>query len=188
MPNLKSGKIAENMIVNSQQWATMHVLTPGMFKYPEKLDYNVVQGVDTMAVWIGETPQILDDWRPYDPNNPKSQHAKGMAIDTAWSADPAVVLEAAKKVRLLGGIGIYVNEKEYTSFHTDSRPLKQDGSHYTWGGLITRRYDTQQQKPVKKIEYVGLGLVLDLVKKNINTAGVLVLLILGGAIWLLAKN
>lgn len=167
-------------MIQSEQWQSLLHLQPSDFSYPDKLDWSMVSALDQFISLVGSRPQILDDWRSSDPQNPKSQHLVGKAVDTTWPGkDSIAVLNLALESRLWTGVGMYVNEMSAVSFHFDTR----DGLA-TWGGVITHPYDSSQGKPVKRIEYTALATVVNIVKKNILPLTT-VLILCGLGLWIL---
>lgn len=146
-------------MITAQQWQSLVNLKKSDFDYPDNLAWEVVRRLDALISDLHTRPQILSDYRP--PNGVASQHPNGWAIDTAWSIAPEVVYQAADRMFPDGGVGVYVNEVGGVSFHFDTR-----GKRARWGGIITRPVDPDTLQHVKKIEYVGLDRVLELVKKK----------------------
>jgi hypothetical protein len=137
-------------------------------------------GARRVRIYHRSAGAILSDWRPYDPANPDSQHYYGKAIDVTFvGIDPLLVLQAAEDSGLWedGGLGIYVNEAGAVSFHFDTR-----GTKARWGGVISHPIITGSV--TKKIEYVDLSVVVDLVKKNTPIISLTGLLLIG---WLFVK-
>jgi hypothetical protein len=121
-----------------------------------------VQALDAFIGIVKIRPDILSDYRPWTASNPNSQHAKGLAIDVAFGAlNPLDTLAAAESSGLFDGIGIYRNEKGAVSFHFDKR-----GSKARWGGIISHPVDPDTGKTTKRIDYVTIQAVIDLIKKK----------------------
>lgn len=152
-------------------WASLLYLKRGDFKNPEKISFDVVQALDLVTGMIGIRPLILSDWRPYDPGNPATQHHisddLSRALDVTFpGADSLKVWDKLVGSRLFTGLGVYQNENNVQSFHVDRRLDRGVDNPATWGGVITHPYDEMSGAPVRKTEYVGAALVLDMVKKN----------------------
>lgn len=155
------------------------------FKYPDRLDFKAVQGLDKLTGILKSRPVVLSDWRAPDPESPNSQHQYGKAIDTTWpGTDPELVISEAEKLDLFGGLGLYVNEAGTVSFHFDSRAMKASGEPARWGGVITHPYDVALQEHVRRTEYVGIGIVAEMIKKK----GLLILIALAGLSYLIYRN
>lgn len=171
-------------MITTQQWNSLLHFKPGDFSHPEKLQFSVVQGIDRLAVRLGVKPKIIDDWRPFSDNNPGSQHPKGTALDFTVPMDSIEALAAIRASRLFTGIGIYTNELGVQSFHVDTRANRTVDAPATWGGIITRPVNEAGQH-VKRIAYVALAKVVDMVKKKSWSVSAVLLLILFG--WMLLK-
>ena len=152
-------------MVSQQQWSTLLHFKPRDFRYPDKLQFSVVQGIDRLATRLGVKPIIIDDWRAYSENNPGSQHPLGTALDFTVPMDSVQALEQIRAADLFSGIGIYTNEVGTQSFHVDTRSNRTVENPATWGGIITRPVN-EAGVHVKRIAYVALGTVLDMVKKK----------------------
>ena len=154
-------------MITPQQWESLFYLSRSDFKYPDRLVYAVVQGLDTLTGKLIRRPIILSDWRQYDPESPNSQHHEGTAIDTTWpGVNSALVLKTAQELNIFGGVGIYVNEAGVVSFHFDTRPFKSNGQPARWGGKITYPYDTDLEDHIRRTEYVSMDIVVDMIKKK----------------------
>ena len=172
-------------MITSQQWNSLLYLSRSDFKYPDRLDFNVVQGLDILTGKLKSRPIVLSDYRGYDPESPNSQHQFGKAIDTTWpGVSPDLVLEKAEGLNVFGGIGIYVNEAGVVSFHFDTRPLKSSGEPARWGGIITHPYDVELEDHIRRTEYVALDIVVNMIKKK----ELLILLVLAGLSYLIYRN
>lgn len=171
-------------MISVGQWNSLLYVSRSDFKCPDRLAFDVVQGVDKLIGRLNSQPVFLSDWRPYDQNSPKSQHYEGNAIDTTWpGVDSDLVLKSAEDLNIFGGIGIYVNEAGQVSFHFDTRPMKASGEPARWGGIITYPYDMTTEDRIKRTEYVGMNIVVEMIKKK----ELLIPLVLIGSSYLIYK-
>lgn len=183
MDTRRTGKL--EVMISKIQWDSLLHFKPSDFKYPDKLQFPVVQGIDRLAARLGVKPWVIDDWRPYSDTNPGSQHPLGTAVDFVVAMDALEALAAIRASRLFSGFGIYVNEVGAQSFHVDTRSDRSVDNPATWGGIITRPA-TDTGAHVKRIAYVALVKVVDMVKKkSLSVLAVLVLIFLG---WNLFKS
>lgn len=151
-------------MITPTEWASLAHLRPGDFRFPDKLEWSVVSALDRLIGQVGARPVILSDWRPFDENNPNSQHFYGRAIDTTWpGVDPLRISELTESLQPSGGFGAYVNEAGVGSFHHDSRPNRA-----RWGGIITHPISPELGSRVKRIEYTGLGVVLGMLGRGLS--------------------
>jgi len=165
----------------TQDWQLIKNFEPTEFDNPEKMELSIVGALDRLVSILNIKPVILSDYRPFNPDKPNSQHAYGKAIDVTWpDADSVSIYDKAVNSGLFGGVGVYVNEKGYVSFHLDSRPKKADGSIATWGGVITR------PSGQKKIEYTGASVVLNMIPKIALSLPIVVLI--GWLVWSFIKK
>lgn len=171
-------------MITTEQWNSLLHFKRSDFRYPDKLQWAVVQAVDRLASRLGVKPRIIDDWRPYSDNNPGSQHPKGTALDFTLDMDPIQALASIRASRLFSGIGIYTNEVGAQSFHVDTRANRTVDAPATWGGIITRPVNEAGQH-VKRIAYVAMAKVVDMVKKkSLPVLAALVLIWFG---WMILK-
>ena len=137
------------------------------FRHPEKMAAQTITSLDRFIGLVGIKPDILSDWRPFDPKSPKSRHYYGDAVDTAWpGVDPLSVLDLAFKSQLWSGIGIYYNDLHVVSFHFDNRPDASPTDPAKWGAFITHPYDPVKQAHVQNNQYTTMEAVLDVLKKK----------------------
>lgn len=154
-------------MIRTDQWQSLIYLSPADFTSPDLMGWPVVSSMDRLIHLLGVKPIIIDSYRRPDASNTDSQHPKGLAIDfTVPGVDSIRVLETVRGSKLFTGYGMYQNEINAQSFHVDRRTDRTVTDPATWGGLITRPFDPDLQRHVRKTEYVGLQAVVDLVKKN----------------------
>jgi len=170
--------------MKTSDWGTLLYLKASDFRHPDKLDISIVRALDRFIAIVGARPQIISDYRDGDPR----QHGKGRAIDTTWPGmDGQLINQKAIASGLFSGIGVYVNETGEVSHHFDTRTDRTTSAPATWGGVITHPYDPSSQEHVKRIEYVSMATVLDIIKKKGLT--LITFLILSGlTLWLLSKR
>lgn len=155
-------------MITPAQWSALRYLGPGDFSGPDGLEFAAVKRLDGLAILLRSKPLILSDKRPFDENNPGSQHFYGTAIDSTWPGVASLrVVEVTESSGLYatGGFGVYVNEAGVVSFHHDTR-----GTRARWGGMITHPMSSVLNQRVKRIEYTGIAVVLDLVRRGVGTA------------------
>ena len=170
--------------MKSAEWGALLYLKASDFKYPEKLDASIVRALDRFIGIIGARPQILSDVRPGD----SGQHGKGRAIDTAWPGlDGQTINAKAIASRLFSGIGVYVNEAGAVSHHFDTRTGRTFTNPATWGGIITHPYDESTNEHVRRTEYVGMSIVLDIIKKK-GLPLIIALILSGLILWRLSEK
>lgn len=161
--------------MTDQEFKALKVLKKSDFNYPENMQYSIVSGVDYLLESTGWPYETLSDYRPYDAQNPNSQHYYGKAIDITFpGVDPMAAYNTIKKSDLFDGIGVYVNEAGFVSYHLDTR-----GFPANWGGLITRPVDPDTGRAVKRIDYVSAETVLNVIKKKGASILVLMAVIIG---------
>lgn len=137
------------------------------FRHPDKMSPLTVSSLDRMVGLVGSKPNIISDWRPYDPESPNSRHYYGDAVDTAWpGVDPLTVLNLAFESQLWTGIGIYLNDQNAVSFHFDNRPGVSPTNPSKWGAFITHPYDPLKQANVQNNQYTTMQAILDVLKKK----------------------
>ena len=167
-------------MISSSQWNSLLNLNSQDFKHPESLKFAIVKSLDKFVSIVGIRPVILSDYRQDDPK----QHGQGNAIDVVFpGGDSTTIYEQALDSSLFGGVGVYLNDAGHVSYHFDSRLLKPDGTPAKWGGLVTHPYDALEETHVKRIEYFGADLVLDMIKKKAFLPG-LFLILFGSLIYL----
>lgn len=126
------------------------------WKNKNKIDERLIRYLELASLIMASEPIVLDDYRKNDPK----EHGKGNAVDTVWpELKPLFVLDTILQMNLFGGVGIYVNEKNFVSFHFDIRPHKPNGGVATWYGKIT--YPNGK----KHIEYLAMSLGIERIKK-----------------------
>jgi hypothetical protein len=151
---------------------------PGDFKHPEKLDFEVLSGLNRLATLLGIKAIILSDYRI----DADSQHGLGRAIDFTYpTVPPMTVLDTIRDMKHFSGYGMYVNERGVVSFHVDSRTDRSPESPATWGAERDRRTDQ------KVWAYTSLRSIID---KYFPAAlpALVWLLIMGVGIYYLAKH
>ncbi|MHC4645175.1 MAG: hypothetical protein ACYTBJ_06720 [Planctomycetota bacterium] len=174
--------------ISEQQWSTLLHIKKDDFDHPEKMQWQTVQNLDRFAQMVGSKPIILDDWRKYNPKNPNSRHYYGDAIDTTWPGqDPLRVNQLALDSKLWSGIGIYYNDRDVTSFHTDNRPTRSPESPAKWGDYITHPYDENAQTHKRVDEYTTMQAIVSILEKK-TLPVTLSLIALGLAIYLFNKK
>lgn len=162
--------------MSSQPWASLLHLQPADFRFPDKVNSDLLRAVDRLFTVVGQRGRVLSDWRSFDRQNPNTQHHisdfESRAVDLEFpGADALAVWSALRAARLFTGVGVYINELGATSFHVDNRLSRSVDNPATWGGVITRPYDAASDAHVKRIEYVAAGVVLDMIKKKVVLAG-----------------
>lgn len=161
-------------------WSLVRNYRPGDFKHPEKLDFEVVQGVDRLTSILGVKLIILDDYRTFSKIK-DSQHLLGRAIDfTCPEVAPMTVLDTIQNMKWFSGYGMYVNEAGIVSFHVDSRTDRSPDNPATWGASKDRGTDQ------KEWAYTSLRSIIDKYFPAALPALVWVL-IMGVGIYYLAK-
>ena len=147
-----------------------------MFRYPEKMNVQIINALDQFVGQVGSKPQILSDYRPNDPR----QHGIGNAVDTVWNGvDPLGVWNKALASQLFSGLGIYINEKNIVSFHFDVRPDRHPSNPAIWGDKIAYVYDPILKDHVRRDEYTTASTIIDILKKNSLIAIAAILLFAG---------
>ncbi len=117
-------------------WSVISYYQPGDFKHPEKLDFELVGGLNNLAYILGVKASILSDFRLGD----EGQHGRGRAIDFAYpTVDSMTVLDAIRNMKHFSGYGMYVNERGVFSFHVDTRTDRSPDNPATWGASKDRR-------------------------------------------------
>jgi hypothetical protein len=171
-------------MITPQQWHSLLYLTPSFFKYPDRMAFAVVAGLDRLIQLVGSMPVWLDDYR-FHSDNPDSQHLTGRAIDVTWpDRDPLEVWDIVQKARIFSGLGLYANEQDVASFHFDTRPDRTVTKPALWGGRISHPFNPDTGAPVKQIDYVGAGVILEQLKKKFPG---LILCLIGFGLWLYRK-
>lgn len=149
-------------MITKEQWKSLIYLSPQDFKYPDKLNWQVVKNLDMFIGQVGSKPIILDDYRDDD-----GQHGFGNAVDTTFvGADPLFINQKALDSKLWSGVGLYFNDLGAASHHFDVRPDRIPSNPAKWGGIITHPFDSSKGQPVKKIEYMSIDYVIDSIKKK----------------------
>jgi len=167
-------------MITESQWASCKRLRKEQFQYPDKMQWSIVQALDTFADSINKTPQILSDYRTPTANvatggSGSSQHMQGVAADHYWQGvEPVWLWDKLIQSRLFSGIGIYRNDKGAVSFHTDVRPTRSPENPATWGQLI----HGSTREP-----YVAAASILSLLKKPTSIAIILLVAVIGYALW-----
>jgi hypothetical protein len=171
--------------LTSEQWKSLLYFRPSDFKKPEGLRFSIVSALNRFVGQIGSRPVILSDYRPGDPKT----HGQGMAIDTSWpGVDPLVVHKKAMANPEFGGVGVYVNELGAASFHFDTRQTTiRDYGPDRWGGIITHPLDAATGEHVRRTEYVGANIVLDILKKK-GVLPIIALSVLGLIVYLFMRR
>lgn len=170
-------------MINSFQWSLLKYYRPGDFRYPDKLDFSVVNALDILTSNLGVKAHVLSDWRPVSAKRPGSQHPLGRAIDPVWpDLDPLTVLQAIKSSRLFTGFGLYRNEKGVHSFHLDTRTDRDPMTPATWGALIYRQPDPTTGALVRTTEYTSLDHLVRFVKTK-AALGIGALVVAGLILW-----
>ena len=121
--------------VRMVNWSDIVLFTPTDFRFPDKLEHDTVQSLDSFCQMIGTKAVVLSDWRSFDEANPNSQHPLGKAVDVVFPGrnDSEYIYNQALASGLFGGVGIYTNEYDAVSFHLDVRPELA-----TWGGVYSQ--------------------------------------------------
>ncbi len=146
--------------VTPVQWDQSWYYKPEHFKHPEKMDDSVVAALSVISSYFDKRFPILDDFS-LRPNNPKSQHPLGRAIDfAAPGIDSAAVLGAIRKSGLVSGFGLYTNEKNVQSYHIDTRTDRTPQNPAIWGAWKDR------SQGITDWQYGSITSILDLVKKS----------------------
>lgn len=153
-----------------KSWNSLGLYSRDDFKYPDKVHWPLIEALDRVSVDIGRKGVVLSDWRPYDPNNPDSQHFYGLAVDVYFpGVDSLTILERLKESRLFSGIGIYTNENETESFHVDQRPNRTGEYPALWGAITAPVVvPTGETKRVRT--YTTLQAVVDEIKARSHYA------------------
>lgn len=152
-------------MLTAEQWSSLVHLGPSDFQRPDGLQYGIVKALDQFISRIGSKPVILSDYRPGDPK----EHGHGLAIDTTWPGQDALYIrsQAMNNWPNFTGVGLYINEQGAVSFHFDQRQdTIRRSAPDRWGGIITHPFDEATGAHKKIIDYVGMDVVVDLVKKN----------------------
>lgn len=174
-------------MISSSQWSSLLHYRRSDFSNPDNLDFSVVQGADRLTSILGVKGRVLSDWRPFSPSNPNSQHALGKAIDLEFPGlEPLDTLAKIESSKLFSGFGMYINEVGAVSYHVDTRTNRTVDAPATWGGIITRPMDDTTGQHVKRIAYVALSKVADMVKKKSGPVLAVFLLIWLG--WILTRR
>lgn len=153
-------------MITQSQWNSLNYFRPDDFDYPDLLDFSVVQAHDRLVNRVGSKPDVISDWREFDPENPNSQHNKGKALDTVWQVDPLTVWQKARDSRLFTGLGIYLNDRDAVSFHFDTRIERTPENPALWGDLIAHVHDPNTETTQRLDRYVSAGTVLAMLKKK----------------------
>lgn len=170
--------------MNPADWGTLLYLKASDFKTPSKLDASIARALDRFIGIIGARPTIISDYREGD----TGQHGKGRAIDTTWPGISGQTINTkALASGLFTGIGVYVNEVGAVSHHFDTRIDRTPANPATWGGVITHPIDGATMEHVKKIEYISMAEVLDMIKKK-GSLLIIPLLLSGFIIYRLFKK
>jgi hypothetical protein len=171
-------------MVTKQQWDSLVVVKKTDFRYPESMAWPIVQNIDRLAQRLESKPMIISDYRPND----LKQHGIGTAVDTVWPGlDPLTVWNEARAMKLFTGLGVYLNQLNAVSFHFDNRLDRTVNNPALWGDFISTVYDPDLGQHVRKDEYTGVDVVIDMIKKKLpGTALGLILFALG--IWILVKK
>ncbi len=129
-----------NSLMSTVDWSKFEYYKPEDFKHPEKLDREVVYGLERVAGVLGVKAIILSDYRVVSDIS-KSQHGLGKAIDFTYpGVDSVVVLDTIRDINCFSGYGLYVNEQTLgVSFHVDTRVDRTPESPATWGATKDRR-------------------------------------------------
>lgn len=116
-------------------WSDIVLFTPDDFRFPDKLEHDIVNALDAFCLMIGTKAVVISDWRFYNEANPNSQHPLGKAVDVVFPGrtDSAYIYNQALESGLFGGVGIYTNERNAQSFHLDTR-----SELATWGGIYSQ--------------------------------------------------
>jgi hypothetical protein len=155
------------MSVTAQQWNSLIHLKPSDFKYPDRLEFSIVQALDRFISLVGSRPIILSDWRPVGEERPGSQHPLGTATDSTWPGqDPVRINSLALQSGLFSGVGIYWNDVNVASHHLDTRTNRSVSHPATWGAYITHPFDQATGGHVTKYEYTVMDTILEMIKKK----------------------
>jgi len=167
-------------MITDAQWLSLKRLRRAHFRYPDMMQWPLVQALDTFADSINKTPSILSDYRTPESNaaadgSGSSQHMQGLAADHYWEGvEPVWLWDRLIQSRLFSGIGIYRNDKGAVSFHTDVRSTRSPENPATWGQLI----HGSSRDPC-----VAASSVLDLLKTPTSIALLVLVAVIGYAIW-----
>jgi len=173
-------------MISPNQWNSLLYLKASHFKNPDKLAWTIVRNLDLFIQRVGSRPVILSDWRPYDAaRGGKQQHFEGTSIDTTWPGqDPLRIWQEMLASKLFSGLGVYLNNVDAVSFHTDTRTDRTVDDPALWGDFITYPFDPARGKIVRRDQYVGAGLVLEAIKKK----GTLPVLMAAALLFLILKS
>lgn len=177
-------------MINASQWQSLRYYRPGDFRYPDKLQFSVVNALDILTANLGLKAHILSDWRPVSAERPGSQHPLGRAIDAVWPGlDPLKVLSVVRASRLFSGFGLYRNEKGFHSFHLDTRTDRTPEKPATWGALIYRQPDPKTGVPVRTTEYTSLDSVVRFISTRAKKGlGIGLMVLAAFVLWKLTKG
>ncbi len=165
-------------------WTVLSWYKPGDFKHPEKLDFELVSGLENLAYVLDSKAIILSDFRigALAPSGEASLHSLGRAIDFTYpGVDPMKVLDTIRNMNHFSGYGMYVNERGIVSFHVDTRTDRTPESPATWGASRDRGTDQ------KRWAYTSLR---SIIAKYFPAAlpALVWLVIMGAGIYYLAKH
>lgn len=106
---------------------------PAEFHFPEKMDQDLINKLDTLREQLGEPIKINSDFREPDHNAEVggvqgSQHLTGHAVDIALGPDGAYLYRILKLAFGIGftGIGIKRVTGQGGLLHLDNRPLDNE--------------------------------------------------------------
>ena len=137
-------------------------LRPEQFQNPGAMKASILIAFDRFLVRLGLPAQILSEYRP----GADGQHGKGRAIDfIVPNADPLFIWQMIKSAGVFTGIGIYLNDKDYVSFHVDTRTDRTTSDPAEWGNFVMHPADGAGRE-TRVDNYVASGPIVAMIQKK----------------------